>query len=90
MFGEGNRLDDLMRWRAHNLFVGTRPLGTTYTAEIEAKYPNLTVDGDGFLDPYVNFLNGGAYGFDPNRDYLLPLPIDELTLNESLTQNPNW
>ena len=90
LFGEGNRLDDLMRWRAHNLFVGTRPLGTTYTAEIEAAYPNLTVDADGFLDPYVNFLSGGAYGFDPNRDYLLPLPIDELTLNENLTQNPNW
>ena len=90
LFGEGNRLDDLMRWRAHNLFVGTRPLGTTYTAEIEAIYPNLTVDGEGFLDPYVNFLSGGAYGFDPNRDYLLPLPIDELTLNENLTQNPNW
>ncbi len=28
--------------------------------------------------------------FREDRDYLYPLPIDELTLNKNLTQNPNW
>ncbi|MDO6518683.1 RagB/SusD family nutrient uptake outer membrane protein [Zobellia uliginosa] len=90
LFGEGNRLADLMRWRAHTLFVGTRPTGTTYTADIEAEYPALFTNEEGFLDPFMNYLDGGAYGFNPERDYLLPLPTNELTLNPNLTQNPNW
>ena len=88
LYGEGNRLEDLTRWRAHTIFVGTRPRGTTYTADIEALFPNLFIDEDGFLDPYRDFLSGSGFGFDPNRDYLLPLPINELTLNPNLTQNP--
>lgn len=90
LFGEGNRLDDLMRWRAHEVFVGTRPKGTTYTPEIEAEFPNLAVDENGFLDPYLGFLSGDGFGFDPSRDYLLAIPTNELTLNPSLTQNPGW
>lgn len=90
LFGEGNRLPDLMRWRAHSVFVGTRPIGTTYTADIEAEFPGLFVNADGFLDPYQNFLNTGGFGFNENRDYLLPLPTNELTINDNLTQNPGW
>ena len=90
LYGEGNRLEDLTRWRAHTIFVGTRPRGTTYTADIEALFPNLFTDEDGFLDPYRDFLSGSGFGFNENRDYLLPLPINELTLNPSLEQNPGW
>ncbi|WEK36000.1 MAG: RagB/SusD family nutrient uptake outer membrane protein [Candidatus Pseudobacter hemicellulosilyticus] len=28
--------------------------------------------------------------FDETKDYLYPLPIDQLTLNPALEQNPNW
>lgn len=28
--------------------------------------------------------------FNENRDYLWPLPIEDLTLNDNLTQNPGW
>jgi len=90
LFGEGFRFDDLMRWRAHNLFVGTRPIGTMYTDDIKALYPNEKSNEDGFLDPFRDYLNGGAYGFNPARDYLLPLPSNELTLNPNLDQNPGW
>lgn len=91
LFGEGNRLDDLMRWRAHKLFVGTRPLGTKYTSVIETKYPNLPVNDDDFLDPFVTKLATGSYGFDPNRDYLLAIPSNELVINPNLLpQNPGW
>jgi len=90
LFGEGFRFDDLMRWRAHSLFVGKRPIGTMYTDDIKAVYPNLKVNEDGFLDPFRDYLNGGAYGFNPDRDYLLPLPTNELTLNPKLKQNPGW
>lgn len=28
--------------------------------------------------------------FDENRDYLYPIPLNELTINKNLTQNPGW
>lgn len=90
LFGEGFRFDDLMRWRAHSLIVGNRFTGTLYTADIEAEYPDQNVNEDGFLDPFENILSTGYYGFEPGRDYLLPIPTDELTLNLNLEQNPGW
>ncbi len=89
---EGFRLDDLMRWAAHNLFAGKRPKGAYYSDELKAAFPDLTVDADNFLDPYHAALNGpnGGWGFDPNKHYLLPIPINELTVNSALTQNPGW
>ena len=91
LFGEGNRMDDLLRWRAiGSLFIGTRPIGTMYTESIKELYPNEKVNEDGFLDPFRDYLNGGAYGFNVDRDYLWPLPTNELTLNPNLDQNPGW
>jgi hypothetical protein len=92
LFSEGFRVDDIMRWRAHKLFVGTRPKGAYYTNELKAINPNLNVDADGYIDPYLNILKGpnSTWGFDPNKNYLLPLPTTELTLNPALTQNPGW
>ncbi len=90
LFAEGFRLDDLMRWRAHSLFIGKRPIGTTYTDDIKAVYPNEKVNDDGYLDPFKDYLDGGVYGFNPGRDYLSPLPTNELTINPNLTQNPGW
>ena len=31
-----------------------------------------------------------AKSFNENRDYLWPLPVEDLTLNKNLVQNPNW
>ena len=90
LFGEGFRFDDLMRWRAHQLFVNKRPKGTMYTDDIKAVFPNVETDENGFIDPYVDYLNGGTYGFIPTRDYLRPLPVNELTINPKLEQNPGW
>jgi len=90
LFAEGYRFDDLMRWRAHNLFIGTRPIGTMYTDDIKELYPNEKVNEDGYLDPFRDYLNGGAYGFVETRDYLWPLPTNELTINPNLDQNPGW
>jgi len=39
----------------------------------------------GNLDP---FSNRGK--FDESKDYLYPLPLQDLKLNENLTQNPGW
>jgi len=92
MLGEGFRFQDLMRWRAHNLIRGKRPKGTKYTDELKEENPNLPEDAEGYMDPYYGTLTGpeSGYGFEPDRDYLKPIPIEQLTLNENLTQNPGW
>ena len=92
LFSEGFRLDDLMRWAAHKLFLGKKPLGTYYTDEIKALFNTLHSDAKGYIDPYVGVLSGpnGGWGFKPGRDYLLAIPSNELTLNKNLTQNPGW
>jgi hypothetical protein len=99
---EGFRWDDLARWRAHHLIVGKRLKGAKYIGtNLEGAYKdylgnptisigvNLFVDGNGFIDPYQQVLPDG-FGFDPERDYLSPIPSDEITLNSNLTQNPGW
>jgi hypothetical protein len=89
---EGFRLDDIMRWAAHKLVVGKRPKGAFYSNEIKAAYPNLAVDAGNFLDPYKTALigPGSTWGFNPAKNYLLPIPINELTLNTSMVQNPGY
>lgn len=86
---EGFRFADLLRWRAHHLIKSERSKGAWLNT---ADYPggiNITVDADGYIDPYQQALPAG-FGFDPDRDYLLPLSAYELSLNEALTQNPGW
>ena len=92
LLGEGRRFNDLMRWRAHSLIIGKRPKGTKYTDDLRAINANMPEDADGYLDPYQSALSGvdGGYGFNPDRDYLKPIPSNEITLNENLTQNPGW
>ncbi|MDR9417278.1 MAG: RagB/SusD family nutrient uptake outer membrane protein, partial [Gracilimonas sp.] len=87
---EGFRRDDLRRWRAHNLFQNQRPKGYPFAPEEwEDGEVLIPTDENGFMDPYRNDIPNG-YGFQENRDYLNPIPVDELTLNENLEQNPGW
>jgi starch-binding outer membrane protein, SusD/RagB family len=92
LLNEGFRFDDLLRWRADKLIVGQRPKGAYYTAELKAVNSKLAVDSNNDLDPLVGLLVGpnGGFNFKPQRDYLKPLPINDLTLNTNLVQNPGW
>lgn len=89
---EGFRFDDLRRWRAHHLISGQRPLGAKF---IQKDYPDMVVGKDiylnsaGYIEPYQKSLPNG-WEFNPERDYLAPIPTNELTLNENLIQNPGW
>jgi len=31
-----------------------------------------------------------GYGFKPDRDYLLPIPPEDIALDTLLKQNPGW
>ncbi|MCX6299428.1 MAG: RagB/SusD family nutrient uptake outer membrane protein [Bacteroidetes bacterium] len=91
LFSEGFRFNDLMRWRADKIIVGQRPKGAFYSAELKATNASLVADANGYLDPYLTQLKGpGTWGFDPSKNYLQPLPTNELTLSTALKQNPGW
>jgi hypothetical protein len=84
---EGYRWDDITRWAAADeLIVGKRPKG--FMASQISTNP-YGVDENGFLDPYRAALPNG-YGFVTGRDYLYPIPPEELVLNPNLGQNPGW
>ena len=90
--GEGFRVGDWKRWRAHQLFDSKRPRGFKLVMADYAPYstkPNVKVDAQGYVDPYQANLQNG-YKFNAGRDYLSPLPLDDLMRNKNLTQNPGW
>ena len=88
---ENFRYDDIIRWKAGDLF--TKPIrGVLFDQDL---YPEVEVgtdvvlDNEGYILAYPNSLpNGGT--FEDPKHYLFPIPIDELTLNPDLTQNPGW
>lgn len=95
----GFRFDDIMRWAAADeLIVGWKPRGAKW-AQWEGKYTdppvvagqNVYVDAQGYIEPLMkdDLLQNG-YQFDIKRDYLMPLPADQITLNPNLHQNPGW
>ncbi|MEM9142825.1 MAG: RagB/SusD family nutrient uptake outer membrane protein [Bacteroidota bacterium] len=90
LMAEGLRLDDLMRWRAHELFNGRTPKGAFYfdgIVDSTSELSEVFLDADDYLDP---FQNDGPYNFDPDRAYLIGIPINEIDLNPNLEQNPGW
>lgn len=87
---EGFRYDDILRWAAHNLLKGKRPKGYPFEpVEWEGSKINYKIDENGFIDPFIGQLPNG-YGFKPERDYLECIPLNEITLNPNLIQNPGW
>lgn len=99
---QGFRLDDILRWRGHGVLVGHRGRGAYFgedgvlyrsfnrnDASVMEMMRNIPVDSEGWIDPMKSRLPSG-YGFRPDRDYLLPIPPDELSLDLELKQNPNW
>lgn len=97
---QGYRFDDLMRWRADKLIVGKRGTGAymgdesllmkSFSDENKKKIKErLTINSAGWADPMAGVMPNG-YNFNPDRDYLMPIPPTELELNKKLKQNPNW
>lgn len=96
---EGYRHDDIWRWAAAGkLIKGWKPLGakrSQFMSMPDAASAGLTtlypVDNNDYIFPYKNNVVGvNGYNFRTDRDYLSPLPTDQLTLNPNLTQNPGW
>lgn len=93
---EGYRSDDISRWAAAGkLIKGWQPQGAkkaqwknTVPENLLASYP---VDANGYIVLYKNLSPmANGYQFNVNRDYLAPMPTNEIQLNPKLKQNPGW
>jgi predicted TIM-barrel fold metal-dependent hydrolase len=71
---EGLRLFDIRRWRIAEDVMQGNPKGTYYVKDGEVKQVEVT---------------GVNRTFDPNKDYLWPIPSRERELVD-LSQNPGW
>lgn len=83
---EGFRYWDLMRWKIGETELSKPVLGNYFfKAEFgTATTVNLTADSFILVTP-ASFRK-----FDPVRDYLWPLPLNEISLNPNLKQNTGW
>jgi hypothetical protein len=101
---EGFRVDDIFRWAAAGILIkGYQPKGaklaqwqgTLVPAPSDAfvaAVASIDVDATGYIFPFAKqeAVKDTGYNFDVTRDYLYPLPTDQIVLNPKLGQNPNW
>jgi starch-binding outer membrane protein, SusD/RagB family len=74
---EGLRFWDIRRWRiAEDVMQGNIP-GMRYIESGGSEIQTFT-------------FGGTTRAFNPNRDYLFPIPAQELVINQNLTQNPGY
>jgi len=86
LFLEGFRIDDLKRWKTAEIEMpqnqlGVQVRGTWFETNWAAQARPL--DNEGCIIMYDNRTWG-------QKNYLYPLPQDQLQLNPNLKQNPGW
>ena len=99
---QGFRLDDILRWRGHKVIAGKRGRGAYFGPDgvlyksfniadplVYEALSTVETDEEGWTDPLRKKLPYG-YGFKPDRDYLLPIPPEDIALDTLLKQNPGW
>ena len=68
------------------LYSGSKPsTSATFVYKIGTDI-TLTQGTKGYVNPRPTY----TFSFDPERDYLYPIPSNERVLNHNLLQNPNW
>jgi len=82
---EGFRYWDLIRWKTAEIELPKPVLGNFFFKEF-----GTTVKVNVTKDNFIITQDASFRKFDPNRDYLWPLPINEIALNPSMKQNPGW
>ena len=87
--GEGFRYDDIIRWKIAESELNREILGAKFDKNL---YPKLKPGEDILLneDGFLLVQNKQSRTFDPNKHYLYPIPLREISLNPNLTQNKGW
>lgn len=85
LFQEGFRIDDLKRWKTAEKEMPMDMLGIMWIGEWKSKNPNpgYSANADGRL-----IIETGRVWAEKN--YLHPIPVEQLQLNPNLGQNPGW
>lgn len=81
-----HRYWDIIRWKVAEKVLPLPTLGIQFFESEYAQEPVVKLSPEG----YVIAQTAASRKFDPNRDYLWPLPITEIALNPNLVQNPEW
>lgn len=86
---ESFRYDDLIRWKTAETELPNDILGAKFDAEA---YPNVNTETDINLNAegFILVQPANTRTFNPNKDYLFPIPLREISLNNELIQNPGW
>ncbi|WP_344974767.1 RagB/SusD family nutrient uptake outer membrane protein [Compostibacter hankyongensis] len=81
-----HRYWDLIRWKTAETVLPQAVLGTKFFPDeyVDVTNPKLTPEG------FVIAQDAAKRKFDPDKDYLWPLPTKELGLDIHLSQNPQW
>jgi hypothetical protein len=99
--GEGQRLSDIRRWRIAEKVMNGYLLGRMQKA-YPSKAPVIDAWGtpdyvaagipiaSDVNDPDVSMRTVDLRTFNPQKDYLWPVPYIERQTNPTLTQNPGW
>ena len=96
LFNEGFRYDDLRRWKQGKKL--TKPnLGILWDEAAQERYPGVSVgstvdseSGKAYLDQYKGHGDFENPVFDEDKDYLWPIPLDVISQNPNIEQNPGW
>ncbi len=98
---EGFRWDDLRRWKTAETelpesILSINVTGTQWDSEVitidDSSYESLFLNlSDNQLENGYKVLQPSSQReFDPDKNYLLPIPTKQISLNPDLKQNPNW
>jgi hypothetical protein len=100
---ENMRYDDIIRWKTAEKVLPTDMLGCKYveseTSVARTNIANRLTDASGkvngvyvYDEPDVYVIEfAGDRRFDPAKDYLYPVPLNEISLSGGVvTQNPGW
>lgn len=84
-FLEGFRVDDLKRWKTAETEMPQPIEGITWTnTEFQTKWAGI---GSKVVNGVYRLETARTWG---EKNYLLPLPTQQIQLNPNLTQNPGW
>lgn len=86
LFNEGFRIDDLKRWKTAETEMPQDMLGVKWSnTEFQTAWPNVSFPKN--ADGCLIIETGRKWS---SKNYLYPLPADQLQLNANLKQNPDW
>ena len=83
---ESLRYWDIIRWKTAETELPKPVLGNYYFRNEFGTATSVNLTPENFI-----LVQAASFRkFDPTRDYLWPLPINEISLNSNLNQNPKW